>query len=159
MVSLQLAIAKHICSLTFDQEKSQHELVLFKCSNLYHKLPKSMDILESSLPSSITTISDSATRERLSNQYQMIIQRTKADLTRVLTSATEAKRSDCQNKFDRETAEIWKNQREFTKLEQLSPTMITLIEQRQKNIIACLISIYAMKSNFLLKASTTRVFD
>lgn len=138
MVSLQLAIAKHICSLTFDKEKTQQELVLFKFSMLYHKLPKSLDILEVSLPPSITTISDHAVRERLSNQYQMIIQRAKEDLTRVLTSATEAKRTDCQNKFDKETTEIWKNQRELPKLEQLSSTMVTLIEQRQKNVIACL---------------------
>jgi hypothetical protein len=156
---LQLGIAKHICSLTFDKEKSRQELVLFKLSTVYHKLPKSLDILEGSLPSSITTISDRVIRERLSNQYQMIIQRTKADLTRVLTSATEAKTIDCQNKFDTDTSEIWKHQRGLPKFEQLPSTMVALIEQRQQNIIDCLKRIYAMKSDFLLKASTTRVID
>ncbi|CAF1471345.1 unnamed protein product [Adineta steineri] len=152
---LQLQIAKTICSLTFDKEKSEQELILLKFGLLFKKLPKSLEILETSLPTSITTISDSTIRERLSNEYQRIIQRTKADLTDILRSAMEAKSIDCEKKFEQETAKIWKDQRQLPTHERLSPVMLKLIEQRQKNIVECLKYIYHVKSNFLVQAPST----
>ncbi|CAF4285090.1 unnamed protein product [Adineta steineri] len=152
---LQLQIAKTICSLTFDKEKTEQELILLKFGLLFKKLPKSLELLETSLPTSITTISDSTIRERLSNEYQRIIQRTKAVLTNILRSAMEAKSIDCEKKFEKETAEIWKDQRQLPTHERLSSAMVTLIEQRQKNIIECLKYIYELKDNFLVQAPST----
>ncbi|CAF1336804.1 unnamed protein product [Adineta steineri] len=154
---LQLQIAKTICSLTFDKEKTEQELILLKFGLLFKKLPKSLEILEVSLPTSIITISDSTIRERLSNEYQRIIQRAKADLTDVLRSAMEAKSIDCEKKFELETAEIWKGQRQLPTHERLSPVMVTLIEQRQKNIVECLKYIYGVKDNFLVQAPSTTI--
>ena len=151
----QLQVAKHICSLTFNKEKAEQELILFKIGLIYKKLPKSLDILEASLPTSITTISDSIICERLSNEYIRIIQRAKYDLMNVLTSAVEAKRNDCQKVFDTQTAEIWKNQRQLPVEERLTTAAITLTEQRQKNIIECVKCIYELKSNFFLQLPTT----
>ncbi|CAF1265411.1 unnamed protein product [Adineta steineri] len=152
---LQLQIVKKICSLTFDKEKTEQELILLTFGLLLKKLPKSLEILEVSLPTSITTISDSTIRERLSNEYQRIIQRAKANLTDVLRSAMEAKKNDCEKKLERETAEIWKYQRQLPTHERLSPVMLKLIEQRQKNIIECLKYIYHLKNNFLVQAPST----
>jgi hypothetical protein len=109
--------------------------------------------LESSLPRSITTISSSVIRERLSERYIRIIQRAKADLMDVLTSAAEAKKVDCENNFHQETAEIWKNQRAMPVQERLTPLMLKIIEQRQKNIVECLKYIYDLKDKFFLKAT------
>jgi hypothetical protein len=151
----QLEIAKQICSLTFDKEKAERELFLFKVDIFYKKLPKSLDILQSSLPRSILTISDPVIRQRLSSQYQRIIQRTKFDLTNVLTSAVEAKKTDNEKKFVRETDKIWQNQHQLPIHDRLTPIMLTLIEQRQKNIIECLKCIYELKSELFLKAAPT----
>ncbi|CAF1481376.1 unnamed protein product [Adineta steineri] len=158
-IDLQLQIAKTICSLTFDKEKSEQELILLKFGLLFKKFPKSLEILEVSLSTSITTISDSAIRERLSNEYQRIIQRTKADLTDVLRFAIDAKRNNCKKKFEQETVEIRKNQRQLPTHERLSPVMVTLIEQRQKSIIECLKYIYELKDNFLVQALSTTIIN
>ena len=99
----------------------------------------------------MTTISESFIRERLSNEYLRIIQRAKADLTDVLTSAAETKKMDCQKKFDRETAEIWRNQKQLPVHERLTVPMIAAIEQRQKNIIECVKDIYELKGNLFLQ--------
>jgi hypothetical protein len=120
-------------------------MILFKFDLLFKRLPKSLELLEVSLPTSITTLTDPVLRERLSNDYQRIIQRAKADLLMVLTTASEAKRNDCQRKFDREIAEIWKNHRQFPIDERLTNVMVKLIEQREKNIIECLKRIYHLK--------------
>jgi hypothetical protein len=75
----------------------------------------------------------------------------------VLTTASEAKRNDCQKKFDKELAEIWKNQRQLSNNERLTTAMTTFTEQRQKNIIECVKCIYELKGNFFLRAPTTTV--
>ena len=124
---VQLLIALRMCRLTFDKENAEQELILFKFGMLYNKLPKSLDILEVTVPLSITTISDSITRERLSHDYTRIIQRAKADLMMVLTTAAEAKSKDCQKIFDQETIEMWKSQNQLLVHERLTPTMLTLM--------------------------------
>lgn len=129
-------------------------MILFKSGVIFSRLPKSLDRLEVSPPASITTISDSTLRERLSTQYIRIIQRAKADLVDVLTTASEAKRNDCEKKYDQETSDIWKNQRQLPATERLTPTMVAFIEQRQKLIITCLKRIYQLKDNFILYAPT-----
>jgi len=155
----QLEVAKHICSLTFDKEKAEQELFLFKVGMLYKKLPKSLDLLEVSLPTSITTNSNPIICEQLSNEYQKIIQRAKDDLMIVLTKAAEAKKNDCQMKFEKEIAKIWKNQHQLPIHERLTTEMSALIEKRQKNIIECLKSIYELKGNFFLKAPTAKIIN
>jgi len=154
-IFIQLEIVKHICHLTLEKEKAQQEMIHFKFGILFKKLPESLNILEDSLPISITTISDSIIRERLSNEYLRIIERTKADLTRVLTTAAEAKKIDCEKKFIRETAEIWKKQRQLPIEERLTTTMLTSVEERQKNIVECLKHIYELKGNLFLKRTPT----
>ncbi len=151
----QSQIAKQICSLTYDREKAEQELILFKFGIIRKKLPKSLDLLEISLPTSITTISDPVICERLSNQYQRIIERAKFDLMNVLTTAAEAKKNDSQKKFDEEIAEIWKSQHQYPIDERLTPTMLTIIEQRRKNIIECVKWIYHLKGDFACKAPLT----
>jgi hypothetical protein len=74
----------------------------------------------------------------------------------VLATAAEVKRNDSQKTFDKETAEIWTNQRQLPIHERLTPTMLTIIEQRQKNIIECVKCIYELKGNFFLKAPPTQ---
>ena len=154
---IQLQLANHICSLTFEKEKVGQEEVFLKFGVLFKKLPKSLDQMEHSLPTSITTLSDPIIRERLSKEYQRIIQQAKEDLTSVLTRASEAKKIDCQKNFDRETAEIWKTQHQLPIHERLTSRMLALIEQRQKNIIECIKCIYILKDDFFRIVPTTTI--
>ncbi|CAF2973850.1 unnamed protein product [Rotaria sp. Silwood2] len=85
----QIKLAQNICTLQLEKEKSEQELILLKFGVFYKNLPNSLNILEETLPTSITTISDARLREKLSFNYTRIIQRTKADLMMVLTTAAE----------------------------------------------------------------------
>ncbi len=141
-----------MCSLTYQREKVKQELFLLKFGALYHQLPKSLDLLEISLPTSITTLADSVLRQRLSNEYQRIIQRAKCDLIKVETIATEAKKNECEKKYGKEIGQIWKDQRQYPMHERITRKMLDIIERRQKNITECLKLIYKLKDEFCLRA-------
>jgi len=128
---------------------------LLVSGDVYKKLPKSLDILEISVPKSITTLSDSTIRQHLTNNYQRIIQQAKFDLARVLKAAAQAKKADAVKIFDQRMAELWNNQHQYPEQERLTRRMLTLIEQRQKNISQCAERIYNLKSDFYHKAPPT----
>ena len=103
------------------------------------------------MPTSITSISDVTIRQRLTNEYQYIIDKAKADLMKVLTSATRAKKMDSELDFQKQMAEIWKKQHQLHMNERLTNVLLTLIEKRQKNIIECIKNIYELKARFLIR--------
>ncbi|CAF1255962.1 unnamed protein product [Rotaria sp. Silwood1] len=147
----QIKLAQHIARLQLQKEKSEQELILFKFGVLYKKLPESLNALEEILPTSITTIMNTVLRERLSSNYIRIIQRTKADLMMILTTAAEIQNEQHQNAFNTFMAQMWNDQRKLPKNEQLNPTMLLLIDDRQKNILACTKHIYSLKTNYYTK--------
>jgi hypothetical protein len=98
------------------------------------------------------TLADSAARERLRNQYDRIIERTKADLMRVYVSAAEAKKFECEKHFDQEIRQFWDNERKHKPDQRLTQTMHNIIDRRRNNIIACVKRIYAIKADFFVKA-------
>ena len=128
-------------------------MLLYKFDFAYKKFPKSFDTLETSPPTSIAALADPAVRERLSNDYQKIIQRAKSDFMMVLTRTAEAKRDETRKKFDKEIEEMWRNHRQQPPHERLTPTMSTIIEQRQKNVTDCVKRIYHLKGDFYVKVS------
>ena len=127
-------------------------MYLYRFDFLYKRFPKSFDILETSPPSLITTLSDSVIRRRLSDQYQHLIARAKSELLFIYTRASESKRDDTQKKFEQEMTQMWKNQRQQPAHERLTPAMLKIIEQRQKNIIECFKRIYQLKGDFYVQA-------
>lgn len=143
-----------ICQLTFAAEKAREEHVLFKTRILDKKLPRSSHLLDVSLPASIKTIHDSVVRTGLSQDYRRVIDRANVDLAHVLTSACQAAKVDCEKRLNTTLAAMWRDQRRLPNSARLSSTMLSLIEQRQKNITACVTQIYSLKSDFLLKIPT-----
>ena len=127
-------------------------MYLYKFDFLYSRFPKSFDILETSPPSLITTLTDSVTRKRLSDEYKRIITGARANLLFVYTRASEARNEYHEKKFDQEMTKMWKNQHQQPAHERLTPTMLKIIEQRQKNIIECFKTIYRLKGDFYVKA-------
>ncbi|CAF3734723.1 unnamed protein product [Rotaria sordida] len=144
----QIKLAQSICALQLQKEKSEQELILFKFGILYKKLPDSLNALEETPSTLITSITNSQQRERLSNNYMRIIQRAKADLMMALTQATEIKTQEHQTNFDTFMAQLWNDQRHLPQQERLSTTMLLLIDDRQKNILKCVKHIYALKPSF-----------
>ncbi|CAF1618529.1 unnamed protein product, partial [Rotaria sordida] len=113
----QIKLAQSICALQLQKEKSEQELILFKFGILYKKLPDSLNALEETPSTLITSITNSQQRERLSNNYMRIIQRAKADLMMVLTQATEIKTQEHQTNFDTFMAQLWNDQRHLPQQE------------------------------------------
>lgn len=147
----QLQIVKQICSVTYEKEKAEHELSLYQLDLLYKNFPKRLYTLEKSPLNLITSLSDPVIRQQLSDQYQRIVERTKADLLFVYTCAVDMNKDYTQKKSNQTIAEMWKNQHQQSVHEQFTPTMLTIIEQRQKNIIECVRTIYHLKGDFYVE--------
>ncbi|CAF1346209.1 unnamed protein product, partial [Rotaria sordida] len=147
----QIKLVQNICTRQLEKEKSEQELILFRYGFLFKKLPDSLKILEESPPKLITTIIDPHQRERLSNNYTRIIQQAKVDLMMILTTGAEIKRQEHQKVFDMTMAKLWTDQRHLPIDKRLTTTMLSFIDERQKNIIKCVKCIYALKTSFFMK--------
>ena len=99
-------------------------------------------------------IQDSVVRAGLSEDYRRVIDRTNFDLTNVLTSACEAAKIDCEKTLNAALAEIWHGQHRLPNGARLPSTLLSLIEQRQENITACVTQIYSLKTDFLVQIPT-----
>lgn len=142
--------------MTFDKEKGTQDILLLKSNILFKKLPVSFELLEGGLPVSINSVTDPSVREQSIREYQQIIERTKADLLRLLINVSEAKKTDCKIKFTQKMAELQANQQQSCVDERLPLPMLTLIEQRQTNIVDCLQTIYKLKTDFFRHVPTMR---
>lgn len=148
---IQIYIAKHMCNLTFANVKADQEYYALKIGNFFKKLPRSLYILEDSPPKMVQHVRDRALREELSKRYTEIIDRVKYDVTYILTRAAEVIKDDCQRLLDTETQEIWQKQRQLPAKERLSTILLTLIEDRQKNIVESVRRICHLKMDFFLE--------
>ena len=140
----------------YNKEKSSQELTLFQMGVLYNKLPDILNIIEETLPTTITNLNDTAIRERLSKKYVKIIQQAKYDLMSVLSMAAQFAKDEHRETYDKEMIQLWDNQRQFPDDERLKQNSLTILDQRQQNIIKCLEYIYNIKPDFLVKAPTLR---
>ncbi|CAF4696087.1 unnamed protein product, partial [Rotaria socialis] len=104
---------------------------------LYNKLPDILNIIEETLPTTITNLNDTAIRERLSKQYVRIIQKAKYDLMSVLSAAAQFNKDEHRETYDKEMIQLWDNQRQLPNDERLTENLLTILDQRQQNIIKC----------------------
>ncbi|CAF1164151.1 unnamed protein product [Rotaria sordida] len=153
----QIGLARNICTVGYEKEQSEQELILIKIGVLYNNLLDSLNRIEESPPTSIITLMDPKLRKPLLNNYIRIIQRAKADLMTVLTTAAEIKKEEHQKKFDRVMAKLWTDQHHLPNNERLTTTMLSLIDERLKNILECVKRIYAIKADFCVKIPTIHI--
>ncbi|CAF4222056.1 unnamed protein product [Rotaria socialis] len=153
---IQIKLANRISDLVYNKGKSSQELTLFQMGVLYNKLPDKLNIIEETLPTTITNLNDTAIRERLSKQYVRIIQKAKYDLMSVLSTAAQFNKDEHRETYDKEMIQLWDNQRQLPNDERLTENLLTIFDQRQQNIIKCLEYIYNIKPDFLVKAPTLR---
>ncbi|CAF1173029.1 unnamed protein product [Rotaria sordida] len=148
-------LANYICNLAVEKEKTYQELILFQFGILYKKLPDSLTILEETLPVSITSITDTSQRERLSKNYLDIIRKTKYDLMKILATAAQIHRDECAKRFDIEMAQLWENQRKPVSNDtSLSSNLLMCIDRRQETIIQCIKCIYNIKPDFFTRSAS-----
>lgn len=146
-----------MCQLVYDKEQTIQEEILLKFNLLFKKHPSILEQLESSpLPLSITTISDFSIRARLIKQYYNILQRAKDDLLNIYVEANRCKRLDCEKICHLTMSEIWQTQGNLPSQDRLTSRMLSVIEDRQKNIIDYMKSIYDLMGNLIQFLPTTR---
>lgn len=94
---------------------------------------------------------DRQTREHLSTQYTQVIDRVKNEMTHLLTRAAEVVKDDWERLFNTETADIWTKQHQLPKTERLPILCLTIIEERQQNIIEAVRRICQLKRDFFFE--------
>lgn len=144
-------IGKHICELTYAREKAEQEYYALKIGNLFKRLPRSLYVLEDTPPKLILLVKDRQTREDLSKRYTQVIDRVKNEMTHLLTRAAEVVKDDWERLFNTETADIWTKQHQLPKAERLPPICLTIIEERQQNIIEAVRRICQLKRDFFFE--------
>lgn len=114
--------------------------------------------MEDTPPKLIQLVKDRRTREHLSTEYTKVIDRVKNEMTHLLTRAAEVVKDDWERLFNTETADIWNKQHQLSKTERLPSLCLTIIEERQQNIIDAIRRICQMKRDFFfeLPLSTLR---
>ncbi|CAF5057947.1 unnamed protein product, partial [Rotaria magnacalcarata] len=122
---IQIKLANRICNLVYNKGKSSQELTLFQMGVLYNKLPDILNIIEETLPTTITNLNDTAIRERLSKQYVRIIQKAKYDLMSVLSTAAQFNKDEHRETYDKEMVQLWDNQRQLPNDERLTENLLT----------------------------------
>lgn len=137
-----------MCNLRFQKEKSEQEVNLYRLGLWHRKLPPSFNTLEQSFPITMLTLRDSLEYEDLSKQYFALIQRTKSEFITILTKVVDLKKSEFDKKFDMTMISLWNQQCTLPINEQLTATMVQLIDEREKNIIQCVKHICILKTNF-----------
>lgn len=105
----------------------------------------------------ITTIHNTILRERLSTNYTRKIQQIKEDLFSMVMSAVEIKKEEYTTQFTNELSQFWNQQHNLSKDERLTSTMLSLVDELQKNIIKSTKRIYAVKTDFFLTTRTVHV--
>ncbi len=125
-------------------EKSKYEVEMLKQRLHYHYLPEPLNSLQlPPLPPLEDTIVDSKIRQDILDRYKDIGEQTKSEMVTLYISIAKAQMHQCQLKFDQMTIQMKSNQ------QQLTQSMINIIEQRFKNIDGRLLDLYTLKIRFL----------
>ena len=103
----------------------------------YNKPPVSYNSIQICLPTAIqttTTTTDDNSRQSLFVKHKKLIQQKKMNLIAILLPRAEQKYYQCQKAFDNELSTMWENHRNLVKGKGMLIPLITLIEERLKNI-------------------------
>jgi hypothetical protein len=93
----------------------------------------------------VNTTQNDTVRQTLSTEYNKVLQQTKLKMMRVYINTQQAKAEEIQYKFDQIYAEMKENLRTGPLHKKFTPTMISLLKQRLKNIKQHLKHIYDLK--------------
>ena len=116
--------------------------------------PHSQESLHTPQSISLNTIQDDATRQRLSEQYHKVLQPTKSEMLNVYIATEQAKANERANEFDRDYDEMKEHLRCGPTHKKLTPTMLSLLQKRLKNINEHIVYVYNLKIRFFAKAPT-----
>lgn len=152
----QLEVFRTLSKLKYEKETAKMVVAILKQRLVYNHLPSSFESLHIPEPISLHTIESDTIRQRLSEQYHKVLQRTKSDMLHVYITTEQAKADQCTNRFNEYYEEIKENQRHGSKDIKLTSTMWHLLQRRLANINKHIIHLYNLKIDFFAKAPTVK---
>jgi hypothetical protein len=93
-----------------------------------NQLPKVLDSLQISLPSSIQSLTDMDVRQQLLSRHERITQQYKTEMTTILFDTVDGKLHESRKLFDDEMEKLWQDQCTLSSNERFNQTTIHLIE-------------------------------
>lgn len=152
----QLETFQKLSQLKYEKENLKMNVAVLKQRLVYNHLPSSFDSLHIPEPISLHDIESRAVRQRLSEQYHKVLQRTKSDMLHVYISTEQAKAEQCLNRFNEYYEEAKENQRTGVTGVKLTTTMWHLLQRRLTNVNKHIIYLYNLKVDFFAKAPTDK---
>ncbi|CAF0800758.1 unnamed protein product [Adineta steineri] len=152
----QVVVFQNISERKYEKETAKMSVAILKQRLLYNHLPDSFETIHLPEPVSLETIQNNTMRQRLTEQYNKILQRTKADMFTMYIATEQAKADECVKEFDRDYAEMKETQSTGSPHKRLTPTMLQLLRKRVQNINKHLIHLFNLKTRFFDKAPTVK---
>jgi hypothetical protein len=149
-----LDVFHNICNLKSGKENTKMNVAVLKQRLVYNHLPSSFESLHIPEPITLQNIEDDAVRQRLSERYHKVLERTKSDMLQVYIATEQAKADQCIKEFDREYAEMKENLRIGPTHKKLTPSMLQLLQKRLTLINQHIMHLYNLKIDFFAKAAT-----
>ncbi|CAF3376490.1 unnamed protein product [Rotaria sp. Silwood2] len=152
----QKQIFEDLTRAKYEKETAKFDVAILKQRIVYNHLPQSFESLQIPAPISLDTITDTYIRQRLTDRYEKILQRTKSEMMMVYIATVETKMNEYQKKFDIDLAKMKENQHTDPSDKKLTRTMLDIMERRFKNINERLMCLYKLKLRFFVKAPTVK---
>lgn len=150
----QLEVFQNVSRHKYEKEIAKMHVAVLKQRLLCNHLPSSFESLHIPEPISLDSIRSGTIRQRLSEQYYKVLQRTKSDMFRVYIATEQAKADQCISEFDRCYEEMKENDQTGRTDKKFTPTMLRLFQQRLTNVNQHIKCIYNIKLDFFAKAPT-----
>lgn len=150
----QLETFQKLSQLKYEKENTKMNVAVLKQRLFYNHLPSSFESLHIPEPISLHEIASSTVRQRLSEQYHKVLQRTKSDMLQVYIATEQAKADQCMAEFNEYHEKVKENQRIGLTGVKLTSTMWHLVQRRLTNVNKHIITLYNLKIDFFAKAPT-----
>lgn len=150
----QRKLFDNLFELKREKEQAKLDVAILKQRIAHKHLPKSFDSLQIPKPIDLNTIRDIHVRQRLNEQCQKILERTRSDMILIYIAMAETKLNECYEKWNRAMNEFKQSLKIDMPFETLDQKMIDIMYRRFKNLDERLLKLYNLKLHFFDVAPT-----
>lgn len=111
-----------------------------------------------SIPQDLQTIQDESIRQRLTNRYDQLLQRTKSELALIHIRTAQIKANELTKEFDNQYRQFFQKLRESYSEQSLKNTLTNIMDRRCNLVEQRLQTLTDLKIRFFVKAPTVNKF-
>ena len=137
-----------------DQQKAYYDVALLKQRVLHNQLPQPFQTIQLPVPPGLKTIRNENHRQRLTDRYDKLLQRTKSETIMVHLEIAEIKLQEIQETFDAQMNRIKHGQGSLPVHVRFTPKMIDVVKRRFQLYEKRLSHSYESKLHFFVSAPT-----